>query len=162
MSTRILAAVLVGMLLFALGCENPEPLSPNFGAAGNSDCYIVEIEEFYDFDVGYGVLTGDLEGTTYAGSFGGKGVTGKVFHETFTADWVVTASTVIPQLADKTLEVVSENIYTFRAPGQAPNYRMNGKNRIVDDDVQKGNLTSHGTLVRGVSINVTYTGPICL
>jgi hypothetical protein len=89
------------------------------------------------------------------------GSTGKVFHETYTADWEITASTVVPQLVGKTLRVVSENdIYTF-SPGQAPIYRLNGRMRIVDDDVQ-GNLTSHGTLEWAVGMNITYKGPICL
>jgi hypothetical protein len=162
MSTRIVAAALVGTLLGVLGCENAEPLSPNsellspnFAAAGNSGCYIVEIQEVYDWAVGHGVLTGDLEGTTLASGFGGMGSTGKVFHETYTAD------TVVPQLVGKTLRLVSENdIYTF-APGQAPIYRLNGRMRIVDDDV-RGNLTSHGTLEWAVGMNITYKGPVCL
>jgi hypothetical protein len=150
------------MLLFVLGCENPEPLSPDFHVAGNSGCYIVEIEEFYDWSVGHGVLTGDLEGTTHGYDFGGKGLTGKAFHETYTADWRVTASTVIPQLAGKTLQVVAENDIYPLAPGQAPIYRLNGRMRIVDDEVRTGNLTSHGTLEFGVGIDITYNGPICL
>jgi len=137
--------------------------TPSFDALGNSGCYMVEF--YQDWELGEeAVYTGDLAGYETAGSWGprGKGVTGKVFHEVGDFTLYVTDS-VVPDLIDEEVDLAALSVYTFLAPGQAPDYRMNGSMKMYLDGVWIGNFTVHGTLTHVPwAISWTAKGKVCM
>lgn len=158
------AAALACVLAMACGdsptaATEQEALTPSFDAAGNSGCYTVEVREVDDF-VGPSELSGSLVGAGNYGNFGGQGLTGRAYHESYTGSWTITGGE-IQALWGTTLDIVMKNAVTQLAPGQAATFPSRGTARIVDDDVEKGNLTYHGTFQFGVGLDLRYKGVIC-
>jgi hypothetical protein len=156
----------------AVGCSGDVPtstdgLTPNFGAAGNSGCYTVDMRgqasgqfPFFTF-----TTTGDVEANgTVLFDVGTLVFHGVVVGASGVETWNVTGGN-IPELMYKSFTLNQRSI-TIQQPDNDPLiWRINGNARAASG-ISTANLTLHGTfdardLTPPFEVDNEYHGVIC-
>jgi len=160
------------MVALALGC-NSEPTNiaqdtANFGVAGNSGCYTVNITSHAMgvFPSFFGTTAGDIEATINTAFDAGASVAhGVVIGNEGRTTWNVTGG-IIPELIGEVFETESKSNLTILQPDNDPFvFRLNGAGQ-ASSGVSKANLTFHGSFDLGdfvppFDVDLVWHGVIC-
>lgn len=160
-------ALLSGVAL-SINCSGDVPtsiddLTPSLDLAGRSGCYTVlgTISESGEPPIFSGIITGDLQGTTFVEVLGTL-PTGPVNHNELAFTYHITGG-VVPALVGEDLHLSASKLITTYTRDDPDIGRINGSLRV--ESPGSGNLQLHGTVdVAGsprLVLSLQYRGMVC-